>query len=288
MITSLEANEKGQEYIHGSQLRQEDYNRRLDQARKEVDTKATLVAEKEQELASLQQRLVEWKTNADTSLTTKSRQIEKLETERAKVLTRLNSLRETYAIAEDDLKDLIETPADTTSKKDDRPPAGDYLTMEKFNKEAEAFARIYPKLSAELDDIRDEHRELFNKRLTNAQELLDKAYAAGGKKTIRQIWEEENKVTERRQQLSEEAFNQRVEKEVEARYTKRLSEVSLPGGGNSASRKEHSPVFDIKKTVVKPEGDQTPAPERYNRPQETVMKAVQAHREGKYKDARVV
>lgn len=288
LVASLEANDKGQEYIRSSQLRQEDYNRQLDKSRKELESKARMVTDKEAELADLQERLTSWKSNADASLSTKAKQIEKLETERTRVLARLNSLRETYAIAEDDLKDLMEAPVVTDKVDNNKPPVGDYLTMEGFQKEATKFAQVYPLLSVELDDLRDEHKELFGNKRPDMKSLMDKAYASGGKKTIRQIWEEEYKVADRRQELAQKAFDDKVNSEVETRLTKRMSEMSLPGGGSTTRKGEGSPVFSLKKTAAPERSEKTQTETSYNRPMDTVMKAVTAHREGKYKDARVV
>ncbi len=277
---TLGANEKSQQYIKESQLRQSDYSSKFEKHNKELADKAAEIAAATDKLENDRVALVEWKLSADTNIVTKQREIEKLTTRIAKASSRIASLKESYAIADEDVKDLFEEGPVAIKVETKVDGNGSYVSREDFNKEAQTLVRTFPRLSLELDDIRDEHREIFGKRLPKdqAEAILEKAYNSGGKLSVRNVWEAECKVGDRRNEIQEAKITKRVKTEAEALYTKRMSEASLPGGRKPDGR-TGSPVFNITRDTKTSTTHGPSASETYNQPGKTVQKAVQAYRE---------
>jgi len=107
-------------------------------------------------------------------------------------------------------------------------------------------------IDAEISDIADEHRELFGTRLKRT-ELYQKAVALNMERqkskqpllSVRDIWEAENKVPEKRKELERSAMRAELQKEVETENRAKLSESLLDSGNHRASglTDQHSPVF---------------------------------------------
>lgn len=287
LITSMEGSEKAQEYIRGNQLRQSDYSSKMNAAQKDLEKRAQDIATKESEVQTLQQRLIEWKRDADALTTNKSRKIEELETKLTKMTTRLGSLKEAYQIAEEDLADLtdVSPPAAVVTRGGGGAPPDtpSYLTREDFNREAASLLREFPKLSAEIDDIRDDHKELFGKRLPRekAFELLQRSMDSNGKLSARAAWEQEFKVGDRRTEIAEAERKEWERKIREDERTKVLSEAP-PTSGPAGHRGEGSPVFKLQRQAP-PAPDQRSAADIYNQPGAAVQRAVEAYRAGKYR-----
>jgi hypothetical protein len=136
--------------------------------------------------------------------------------------------------------------------------------------EADRFARDLPLVTAELHELAEEHRELFGKPLRGSKELIQKAMKAG--KTMRAVWEEENKVAERRQQIDKDQRKAEIDAAVQERETKIRSELQLPA---PRPQKQHSPIVQkFVKAVADPKVD----------PGRGLRAALTAYSTGKYRE----
>jgi len=141
--------------------------------------------------------------------------------------------------------------------------------------ELETAVIALPFMAAELFDIQVEQAILFpGKPLTDVRGLVDRALKAGT--PLRKVWEDENKVAERRTQQTEEAIQARIDTAVAKREAEVRSEQGLPP---LARPEQHSPVL----TAFKP-----PSTQQIQGTQETIRtnsgvdNAVAAYIEHRY------
>lgn len=216
-------------------LRQEDYSRKMN----EVTNLQNEIAAKDQRL---NQEMTEWaaltaEEKAQSGELRKS--IEKLTTQVAQTRARLETVAAETGLDVAKVLEGIDTveikptaaPAATT------PDLTGYVKADQLN----AIAALSLTLPAELDDIAEDHRELFGARLNRRaiiQEIQSRASTRGNTKSLdpRAVWEEINKVPEKRQAVATEKYNADIAAAKEAGRTEALTEMSVPGNHTPAGR----------------------------------------------------
>jgi hypothetical protein len=190
----------------------------------EHQTALDAVKAKEAEVDNFQGRIGTWYQENNSKFTETQKALEQARIREAQAVERIKRLGSQYGIPDEELKDFTAAPAHTP------PPAPDpnafdpkqYMTRQELIREAQAL----PLISAELQELSEEHRELFGKPLRGSAELIKDAQKRGV--SLRQAWEEKNKVSERRAQVQEEAVQKRISDTVAERETKIRSELQLP------------------------------------------------------------
>jgi hypothetical protein len=261
-------------------LRQEDYSGHMNQLAADRKKQEAEYVEKNAGADRFQASLVTFKSEADEAVKKANAQVTAAEQARASQTQRMQSLAAQYGIEDTELAAAIAAgPAPAAN-----PPVGGpapsgvsdevlkgYVKAEDFNKGA----RQYVDLTAVLNDMADEHLELFGTRLSR-KELVDEALSTG--KTIEQVWEAKYNVTERRTQLTKETVEKhdaelvaKTAADTEARVR---SELQLP----PQRKRDDETASPVLTRQFKPEiGPETPAAH-----QQRVLAAVQAHNEGRY------
>ncbi len=269
------------EFVGGSMLRQEDYSGHMNQLAEDRKKQEKDYSDKDAEVTRFQTSLATFKTEADEAVDKANKRVTVAEQVRAAQTQRIQSLATQYGIDDAELTAAIAaSPAPAAN-----PPSGDgapssgvseetlkgYVKAEDFNKGA----RQYVDLTAVLNDMADEHRELFGTRLSR-KELVDEAVSTG--KTIEQVWEAKYNVTERRTQLAKESAEKHdkdlVDKATADTEARVRSELRLPPQ-RARTDVTASPVLtrEFKSEI----GPETPAAH-----QARVLAAVAAHNEAKY------
>jgi hypothetical protein len=140
-----------------------------------------------------------------------------------------------------------------------------YLRQEDFDKTMEGAKALMPALSAELFDLNNEHQELFGKPLRDAKGLVNRALKAGC--SLRELWEEEHKVGERRVELEVTKRVASEREKLEADYRAKVSEAVAAGGSVRELNQPRSTVYEKNKDWKPPAEADVPgkpqlAPER--------------------------
>ena len=258
---------KIQTYLEESSLRQSDYDRNMNRLKAEHQQRLDEIAAKEAEVDGFQKRIGGWYDENNGKFVKTQEELETLRVREVQLQERMKSLASRYGVPEEELN--IPTTTTTTTT----PPPAPSFDATKFmsREEAEQFGRTMPLVTAELQELVEEHRELFGKPLRGSRELVAKAMKTG--KTIRSVWEEEHKVADRKRQMDEEAVQRRIDTAVAERELKVRSEQNLPAPRPDAQR---SPIVD---RFAKDRS----TTERTTDPGRGLRNALAAYNEGKYR-----
>lgn len=218
-----------------------------------------------------------WKTEQEKKLTAVQEQARKDRDAAVAFRVKMESLTAAGLIAEEDWKDLSDSDkaaaaaasaaaARTTTSNDPDPR---YISQSE--------AEMYLQWPALIADIQAEHYQLTGKVLTDTSKLVQKAQAEKGKKTLRQVWEEEYKVPEIRTAAADKAQKEhddtiRREEAQRVRQEMTAAPTSRPITGIN------SPVLV---SAAKAQAAATAAGAGNNR---GVERALAAHAAGKYAD----
>jgi hypothetical protein len=157
---------------------------------------------------------------------------------------------------------------------------GDSETFDprKLRDEIGAELRMVPRFNTMLADLQAEHLELFGKPLKGATQLLDRALKE--KKPLRDLWEEEHKVSERRAEIErakQTAHDKEVADEAVRKYVSDPEHAVNPSIIPTRTRSESgSPTLD--KFYAKKKAEDMHPEER------SVNAALQAFHTGKYRE----
>jgi hypothetical protein len=261
------------EKVKGSVLRQAEFSRRMQALDKQKQDLEAAIAEKERLVAEDAAKLGSWKQTADQTLSTTSKALEDERVKHFRLQQKMQALATQYGVDPNDLG--LETPVPPEKKE----PFADLSELDKkyYGKEdAERLmneVKASPFIAAELEDIVDEHRSLFGKGI-NRRELVMSALK--NKRNLREEWEEQNKVSDRRRELEEKKIEERINARVAEEKTKILSEHKLPVTRGSESG---SPILSMRDNLRLAGTDRSkPAQES-----SAVEAAVAAFNSGKYK-----
>jgi hypothetical protein len=269
--------------LEEGQLRQSDYSRHMNDLKRQ-----------EQTLKATETALNQWKSEAEGKLNAAVAERDALKTTAAQYEANVRAIASEYGLDPAEVSARLKaglpaiapgttppahqqsgTPTMDTSK---------FLTREELEKQFQTAQQAFPLLQATIIDLNAEHMRLFGQPLANATELTQKAMEQ--KRSIREVWEEENRVADRRTQIASEA---KAAEEARIRADERqkvLSEHSVP----LASRPgvPHSAVFQLAGQSQQQNGGNATPPvpaalrtaAHENR---GVEAAVRAFNEGKYR-----
>lgn len=273
--------------VGDSVLAQREFSRKLDElkaneTRLNAEHQARMKKEDE-----FQKSLSGWKTTKEQEYQTKLQQ-ERQATEQAltTVRDRMKTLGTNYGIPEEELKPLLEAKVNvndppvvrTDQRRDDD---GKFLPRDEFNK----VVNDYAKLPAIMQAITYEHQQLFpNQPPPDFLKMIDEAGA--NKRSLKQEWEVQYKVGERRDAIHEEQIQARIKKDVEAAVVAERSRI-LADNPNVNARvrsesREGSPILHaaVERTQELIKAGKLPAPDVNKH--DGVSAAVAAFNEGKY------
>lgn len=223
-------NEKLANYVEESGLRQSDYDRKMNTLKAEHQARLEEIAEKERQADQFAARNGEWYNENNAKFQKTQKELEALRVKEATLVTKMKSVAERYGVPEEELEIPVSAAPVTPAA---AVPAFD-ATKFMGRDEAMEFGRNLPIVTAELNEIAEDHRDLFGKALRNQKGIIEKALKVG--KSIRQVWEEENGVAERRTKLAAEARQREIDEAVNAAVTKTRSELNLPAPRPEAER----------------------------------------------------
>ena len=280
------ANEGFKKYAGDSFLRQSDYSRKQNELADKINSK-------EEEITRYEAKLADWEklTKAEYekavhSRDTAQRNYEKLQQQFREVTQKLKAGYDEYGVPlpagvklDPDLPQLDSPAAAPPNPNLPPPQTPKWVQQEEYTK----FANAAIATPFELQDVAAEHYSLYGKPLGNTRDLLDKVAQSKGRLNLRSAWEETYEVPQRRQQLADEQFNQKVNSEVDKRYQQKISEALTP---SPAREGHHSAV--LRQKLRLPDGTEKPSPqpvsaEQSKDPKRGVMAAVQAHMAGTYR-----
>lgn len=242
---------------HEDGLRQSEFSKKMND-----------LTEKETATLALQQELIAWRNEADGKLKAANLTVRQEREARAAIEAKLKHAAETYNLDPEALGLTSGEGKGGTDGKGDQPQTPTYVKQEDWEKEMGEMRARFPILPAIIHDLSAEHQTLFGKPLGNVTELVQKAMEQ--KKALRQVWEEDNKVPERRTQLQEEGIQARITQAVTQREAQLRSELQLPPTPRAV---DHSPVLAEFKT---------PSDKGATKELSAVDRAVTAYEEHRY------
>lgn len=226
--STFEGNNKADEYLKGSVLRQSDYSRQMadiQKAKKEVEDSTNALKQREADVTKFQGELSQWKAGAETNYRKALDEHEKAERKATAAVARLRSLAMANGMDEAEvLKDIDVLPA----KKEEPVKTSDidtskFLTREDLAKGIGESALV----DAAIYDIASEYQELTGKSLRGAALLVQEAIKAG--KTLQTYADEKFGLPKLRE---EKAAKDKADYEKSIRDDERakvLSEGLIPG-----------------------------------------------------------
>ena len=218
------------EYVGSSQLRQDEFSRKMNDLSASHKTELAKIQAYERELA-------DWRGGVEKNYSQIQAELQQARAEAA----RIAKVAQSYGLDESDLGTSVApytTPPGTPSEGGGSRPdlqnlAQEFLTRTDFDQ----LGYQYTMLPAELNDIVAEHQELFEgKNPRGMRQIFEKAVAE--KRPLRDVWEEEFKVADRRAELEAKAREAEVTRRVEEQLTAWRTEhpeVRLPRPGARAS-----------------------------------------------------
>lgn len=258
-------------YLEESGLRQSDYDRNMNKLKTEHAARLQEITDKEAAADRFVAQNGQWYSENNGKFQKAMKDLEDLRVERAQLAERMKGLGARYGVPEDELN----IPASAA------PVAAPAVAVPAFDEkrfvnrdEAERELRGSLFFQAELDDLVDEHRALFGKGFKKAEftkKALQVAGTAGNTKKLREIWEDEFKVADKRKELQDKDVEARIATAVQERETKIRSELQLPA---PRPAEQHSPIAGkFTKAATDPAKD----------PSRGLRAALEAYGSGKYR-----
>lgn len=201
--------------LEEGQLRQADYSRAMNSLR-----------EKETATANLQAELVQWKKDQEKVIQKANATVGEKAAAHAALQAKVQAYAEANGLDATEILGAEPAAPPANPNPNPNPQNPQYLTREDWQKDYDAIRNNFPLLPAQIADLQVEHQTLFGKPLANSTELVQKAMAA--QKPIRQVWEEDFKVADRRKEIAEAEIQQRIDAGVQAKLTQLRSEGQIP------------------------------------------------------------
>lgn len=227
LLQELDADENRANAFVNQRLRQADYTRKtqeLSNQRKDLDVAVT------QQVQEYAQKLQE----ADGKIARILKDFEGEQISRATAENRLRTLATKYEIPKEDLADLLkEPPADAPKN------GGTGVTLEQvselMNKTLETYTKklmpdllSFPQISAIQQEIRDQHSELFGKRISKKE--MDELMTAAAKENsggLMKVWEDRFEVPKVRGELHDKSVGETAVSKYKDEQTRKASEDAI-------------------------------------------------------------
>ena len=273
-----------------SMLRQDEYDR----AHSQLTTDRTAVQTQVKEIADERAGLAAWREKNLPIFDTMTKQYEVARTENAAMHNRLEALKNTHGLTEEDIAMGVTQPNSNNNPQganagtqpgvapnNPAVPPGNPGAAAGANPSGDnpTFASVDDvhhsiNISALTQDLAAEHAELFPKERLKVADLVSGATKAN--KSLRDYWEETYKVPERREAIATETRQTQdasLVAETEQRIRSEISAqgLSIPGGG--VPRRAGSPMLEAsRKGEFTPEKDVIPG----SKPEERSAEAAVA------------
>lgn len=176
-------------FLEGSQLRQEDYSRKMGEWKAKQEETDAYVA-----------KLNEWEGEVKTTLTQYEQEIEALKGGQQVIKPQPPA---TTGINPDALKNFVS------------------------REETENALKQQMMVNAKLLELNNEHRKLYGQDLPNPAEVLNHAMTNG--KSLDDAWGELHKVSDRRAEIAEQAVQQRIDAAVVTAKQNWIANNGIPG-----------------------------------------------------------
>ena len=259
-----------QTYLEESGLRQSDYDRNMNKLKTEHAARLQEVADKEAAADRFATQNGEWFNQNNGKFTKATQDLEAARVKEAQLVERMKALATRYGVPEEELN--IPVSAAPAAAAAAVPAFDEKRFVNREEAERELRGSLF--FQAELDDLVDEHRALFGKGFKKAEftkKALQVAGTAGNTKKLRDIWEDEFKVADKRKELQDKDVEARIATAVQERETKIRSELQLPA---PRPQEQHSPIVSkFTKSAVDPKTD----------PSRGLRNALSAYSGGKYR-----
>ena len=261
--------------LEGGVLRQADYSRQMNSLKAEVK-------KQQDELAAANERLnaemADWAQVAASGRTQTAQQRADLEKAQQDVLRLTQVVTRVATEAGLDPAKVLGDAAVTPPEKKTEPQAPDLTGYVKSEQLAGVLGSMLD-LPAELDAIREEHRELFGKSFDTREvmrEVKARLSTKGNTKPTdpRQVWEEMHGIPAKREEVARAKYDAEIRAAEERGAERVRTEASIPG---QAPPGKHAPIFRS------PSGEQRQSVLQRPQPGQTVQNAVTALRSGKYR-----
>ncbi len=250
-------------------MRQSDYDRSQNEA------KAALKKEQDERLNV---EIADWATQAATGQAHTAKQRADLEKAQQAQLRLTQIVTRMATEAGMDPTRLLEEAAVTPVKEEPKPQGPDLSGYVKSEQLAGVLGSMLD-LPAELDAIREEHRELYGKSLDTRdvmREVKARLSTKGNQKVTdpRAVWEEMHSIPAKREEVSKAKYDAEIRAAEERGAERVRTEASIPG---QAPPGRSAPIFRS------PSGEQRQSVLQRPQPGQTVQNAVTALRSGKYR-----
>jgi hypothetical protein len=231
------------DYIGRSALRQADYDRLMNQSKTQLSTKM-------QEIQGYEQSLATWRGQTEAQVAQVQAELNKARAEAA----RIRQVAYSYNLTDEDLGAAVApntTPVGVDPNQPgmtDHPPKSFSIEDVLKDTQFQELTTMHTLLPAELNDIVAEHVDLFGKQPKGMRQIVERAMAE--RRPVREIWEAEFDVADKRKELETQAFESEVARRVEEERVKLRTELltgspsSRPAGLGSyvlSNRKELTP-----------------------------------------------
>lgn len=261
--------------VEGGYLRQSDYSRQMNSLKAEVK-------KQQDELTSANERLnaemADWAQVAASGRQQTAQQREALEKAQQDVLRLTQVVTRVATEAGLDPAKVLEVAAVTPPKEEPKPQSPDLTGFVRTDQLAGVLGSMLD-LPAELDAIREEHRELYGKSLDTRdvmREVKARLSTKGNTKATdpRQVWEELHNIPTKREEVRQAKYDADIRAAEERGAERVRTEASIPGSAPPGVR---APIFRT------PTGEGRVSVLQRPQPGQTVQNAVTALRSGKYR-----
>lgn len=216
------------DYVGESALMRSDYSRQLDALQADYQSKTT-------ELQDYQRELANWRGLTEKEVSQIKAEANQLKAERQ----RLVAVAQSYGLSEEDLGTPV-APFTTNPNLQDPTKRSDpneidptkFMSRTDFENEAVTYAL----LPGEIADITAEHVELFGKAPNKMRQIVERAIKE--KRTVRDVYEDEYKVADKRSELAESQKEAEIKRRVDEELTRYRTEnpdarIPLPSAQRS-------------------------------------------------------
>lgn len=221
-VEALLADPKVVEKLGPRVLAQADYSKNMDA----LQTQKTALETKLAEANTFYADTATWKKGAEGKVIEAQKKAETLQNQISAIQTRMGTLRESYGIEEAEVSDLFKVTEGAAPVVPVAAVNAD-ANYTKLREETGTALSNLQFLPATIHDIASEHSKLFPGTAFNAEALT--AEAIKNKVSLKQQWETQHKVPEKREELKVADIRAQVTKEVEDRLRAERSAELNPG-----------------------------------------------------------